>query len=208
MENSLAALLTAAPAGLDGIECDLRCSLDGATVIAHDADLRRTHDLPIAIREETASDLSLLGIPTLDAFLAAAPQELFLDLELKEPPAESFFAAVRAARGAAGERLVISSFDTTALAAVRERAPGWALWLNVDGSIDGAVERAIATGCCGIAVDVALCDSTLLRVAESEGLEVAIWTLRSATELGRLSIDGPWPLVAACVEGGAALPAF
>lgn len=205
-ENSLAAFAAVVGAGLDGIECDLRVSSDGETVLVHDADLRRTHGIALDVAATSALTLSAHGIARIDELLAASPT-LSLDLELKVPPAPSLFAALRGAQRGPTDGVVFSSFDLGVLAALRDTAPEWSRWLNVEGGTDGVIERARAVGCAGIAVDAALCDRRFISEASTAGLEVAVWTLRSAEDLARLTQVEWSNLVAACVEGAAAVAA-
>lgn len=206
-ENSLAAFVAADHLGLDGIECDLRVSNDGETVIVHDADLRRTHSKEMLVSSSSARDLAALGIPRIDDLLAACSPTLLLDLELKAPPAPSLFAALRSADRGPGDGVVFSSFDLDVLAALRASAPEWCRWLNIEGDSSDAIARALTAECVGIAVDAALCKKRLEEDAASAGLELAVWTLRSGADLARLE-EGEWPtLVAACVEGEAAVAA-
>src|SRR5215213_1358764 len=85
-ENTLPAIEAALriPA-CDGLEFDLRCSVDGVPVLLHDADLRRVQSVPLACSTLTVSELAEHGIPTLAEVLAAVGCDPFLDIELKEP---------------------------------------------------------------------------------------------------------------------------
>ena len=199
-ENSLPALLAAAPTGCDGVEFDLRFSRDGVPVIIHDETLARTHGDERAVSELDASELQRLGVPTLTDALAALPDALFLDLELKVPPLPSFFAALRERSMDAGARLVISSFDDDALREVGLRAPQWSRWLNVESPSAETRGRALALGVDGVSVEKSLLGSEWVADLQAAGLELAVWTLRTREDLAYLSHPG---LVAACVEGEA-----
>ncbi|MFM7825446.1 MAG: glycerophosphodiester phosphodiesterase, partial [Candidatus Limnocylindrus sp.] len=72
-ENTLPALLAAAPTGCDGVEFDLRFSRDGVPVIIHDETLARTHGDERAVSDLDASELRLLDVPTLAEALALLP---------------------------------------------------------------------------------------------------------------------------------------
>jgi glycerophosphoryl diester phosphodiesterase len=199
-ENSLPALLAAAPTGCDGLEFDLRFSRDGVPVIIHDETLARTHGDERAVRDLDASELHRLGVLTLTDALAALPDTLFLDLELKVPPLPSFFAALRERAMDAGALLVISSFDDDALREVGLRAPQWSRWLNVESPSAETRGRALALGVDGVSVEKSLLGSEWVADLQAAGLELAVWTLRAREDLVYLSHPG---LVAACVEGEA-----
>lgn len=199
-ENSLPALLAAAPTGCDGVEFDLRFSRDGVPVIVHDETLARTHGDERAVRELDASELRRLGVPSLADALAVLPGTLFLDLELKVTPLRSFFTVLREWSAGAGTQLVISSFDDDALREVGLRAPEWSRWLNVESPSAEVRARALALGVEGVSVEKSLLGSQRVADLQAAGLELAVWTLRTREDLAYLSHPG---LVAACVEGEA-----
>jgi glycerophosphoryl diester phosphodiesterase len=199
-ENSLPALLAAAPTGCDGLEFDLRFSRDGVPVIIHDETLARTHGDERAVSELDASELQRLGVPTLTDALAALPDALFLDLELKVPPLPGFFAALRERSMDVGAQLVISSFDDDALREVGLHAPQRSRWLNVEFPSAEARARALELGVDGVSVEKSLLGSEWVADLQAAGLELAVWTLRTREDLAYLSHPG---LVAACVEGEA-----
>ena len=199
-ENSLPALLAAAPTGCDGVEFDVRFSCDGVPVIIHDETLARTHGDERAVRDLDARDLKHLGVPTLTEALGALPGMLFLDLELKEPPLPSFFAALRDGSVDAGARLVVSSFDDDALREVGLRAPECSRWLNVESPSAEARARALALRVDGVSVEKSLLGSEWVADLQAAGLELAVWTLRTREDLVYLAHPG---LVVACVEGEA-----
>jgi glycerophosphoryl diester phosphodiesterase len=199
-ENSLPALLAAATTGCDGVEFDVRFSRGGVPVIIHDETLARTHGDERAVRDLDASELQRLGVPTLTDALAALPETLFLDLELKVPPLPGFFAALRERSLEIGGQLVISSFDEDALREVGLSAPEWSRWLNVESQSAEARARALALGVDGVSVEKSLLSSEWVADLQASGLELAVWTLRTREDLVYLSHPG---LVAACVEGEA-----
>jgi glycerophosphoryl diester phosphodiesterase len=182
------------------VEFDLRFSRDGVPVIIHDETLARTHGDERAVSELDASELQRLGVPTLTDALAALPDALFLDLELKVPPLPGFFAALRERSMDVGAQLVISSFDDDALREVGLRAPQWSRWLNVEFPSAEARARALELGVDGVSVEKSLLGSEWVADLQAAGLELAVWTLRTREDLAYLSHPG---LVAACVEGEA-----
>ena len=138
-ENTLASFRLALEQGTDMIELDLQLTADGALVACHDWDLRRLLARAPAgdsaeggniegtvVETSTLSALrrSDLELPTLPEILAALPADTPLNLELKRRRADrqAFAHALRLAV-ADRSRLLISSFDWTLLAAVRELEP-------------------------------------------------------------------------------------
>ena len=199
-ENSLAALAAVAGSGLDGVEFDVRFSMDGVPFILHDATLRRTYGDPRAASELSRETLSSLGVPSLRDTLAVLPPELLLDVEVKEAPHDELFSVIRELRGEGAERLLFSSFDLDVLRKIHERAPNWPLWLNVEQATPGLVNQARDLGVSGLSVEKGLLATDLAREVTTAGLELATWTLRSRADREHLAHPG---LSAACVEGEA-----
>ncbi len=99
-ENTLIAFQKALDAGADGIETDLRLSLDGQPVIFHDDDLKRITGLRKKPEELTLEELQALDagswfdpkyskekIPSLDQLLQLCSGKTTLILEVKPIPA-------------------------------------------------------------------------------------------------------------------------
>jgi glycerophosphoryl diester phosphodiesterase len=196
-ENSLAALAAVEGSGLDGVEFDVRFSADGVPLILHDATLRRTYGDPRAASELSSETLSSLGVPSLRDALGALPAELLLDVEVKEAPHDELFSLIRELRGEGAEGVTFSSFDVDVLRKIRERAPEWPLWLNVEQATPGLVDQARDLGVSGFSVEKGLLVTDLAREVSEAGLELATWTLRSRADREHLAHPG---LTAACVE--------
>ena len=199
-ENSLAALAAVAGSGLDGVEFDVRFSMDGVPFILHDATLQRTYADPRSISELSSETLSSLGVPSLREALAVLPPDLLLDVEVKEAPHDELFSVIRELRGDAADGVLCSSFDEEVLRKIHERAPEWPLWLNVEQATPSLLNQAFALGVSGLSVEKGLLATELAREVTAAGLELATWTLRSRADREHLAHPG---LSAACVEGEA-----
>ena len=152
-ENSLAALAAVAGSGLDGVEFDVRFSMDGVPFILHDATLRRTYGDPRAVSKLSSETLSALGVPSLREALAVLPPDLLLDVEVKEAPRDELFSLIRELRGEGAEGATFSSFDQEVLREIHERAPEWPLWLNVEQVMPSLLDQALALGVSGLSVE-------------------------------------------------------
>ena len=200
-ENTIPAFLAAlAIPGCDGLEFDVRLSRDGVAVCYHDENLSRVHGSDRRVADLTADELEAIGIPTLEAALAAIPRRAFLDVELKGDPGRAAFEALVAGRGPGLERAVVSSFDEAALRRIGGWAPTWPRWLNVLDAEPATVDRAIARECRGIAVEWHGLDRAAVARARGAGLDVAAWTIRRRPTFARLARLG---VIAACVEAAA-----
>lgn len=90
-ENSLAGIRKAAELGADGVEIDVRRSLDGVPVLMHDWSPRRTTGLPGPLKlypwfllRRARLEGSNERLPTLAEALDALPASLLIAVELKD----------------------------------------------------------------------------------------------------------------------------
>jgi glycerophosphoryl diester phosphodiesterase len=200
-ENSLASMLAAmAVADCDGLELDVRASLDGVPVLLHDASLARVQGVDALVSELTAAELAAHGVPTLSEVLLEVPRRAFLDVELKTDLGRSVVEVLAAGRGADLQRAVISSFEVAAIERIRGLAPAWPCWLNTDHLRPGEVRTARELGCVGISVDWRAIDAAAIARAAAAGLEVAAWTVTDLRVSRRLEASG---VIAMCMEGRA-----
>ena len=102
-ENSLEGIRRAAELGADGVEIDVRPSLEGVPMLMHDWSTFRTMRLPGPIRFYPAALLRRFRLrggseppPTLDEALAALPESLSIAIEVKD--AATSAATLRAVR--------------------------------------------------------------------------------------------------------------
>lgn len=87
-EQTLAAFRSAIAAGVDGLECDVRVSLDGHAVCIHDRDVDRTTTGTGLVATKTLAQLQALGVTSLRelcALVADAGRPLELAVETKHP---------------------------------------------------------------------------------------------------------------------------
>jgi glycerophosphoryl diester phosphodiesterase len=200
-ENGLAALLAAMDVpDCDGLEFDVRSSLDGVPVLLHDASLARVQGVDALVTELTAAELAVHGVPTLAEVLIQVPRRAFLDVELKSDLGRSVVEVLAAGRGADLQRAVVSSFEVAALERIRGLAPAWPCWLNADDLRQGEVRTAHALGCVGISVDWRAIDPAGIARAWAADLEVAAWTVTDPRVSRRLVASG---VAAMCMEGRA-----
>ncbi len=201
-ENTLAAMAAAirVPA-CDGVEFDVQLSRDGVPVILHDETLARVQHRPERVDALDAAELSAVGVPRLAEALAMLGPDPFLDIELKgDAHGDATAAVLRAARGDAGPRAVLSSFDPPSLAAMADRLPGWTRWLNAEDLAPATLSLALGLGCRGISVLWGAITPASMRGARDAGLDVAAWTVRRRATFDRLERLG---VVACCVEAAA-----
>jgi len=122
-ENTMAAFDNGLALGADGLELDVRLSLDGEVVVHHDATLDRTTTLRGPIAARRAAELAAAGVPTLAAVLARyADAPVIVEMKVNTPAfAEAVVGVVRAA--GAVTRVCLGSFGLRVLRAVRTIEP-------------------------------------------------------------------------------------
>lgn len=199
-ENTLESISAGLAAGADGVEVDVRRTIDGALVLMHDADLSRTTGGTGRVEQSTLDALRDLDagapgirVPILAEVLELVPPEKLLVLELKGHPWEAGYdpgePAARAlafALAAANERrMVVSSFNPGALRVVREVAPdvrtavlttaAFDLASNLAAAIDGGHEECH--------VPASILGRSFVEEAHRSGRRVVAWTVDDAERL-------------------------
>ena len=193
-------------AGCDGLEFDLRSSLDGVPVLLHDADLARVQKVPAKCATLTAEELVGHGIPTFKEVLDAVDCDVFLDVELKER-VDAAIGLLELERGrvdddgrAALRSAVVSSFDTEVLAWLKAEREAWPRWLNAYDLSAATIDRAVELGCEVISCEWHAIDEASVELARDRGLGVSAWTVRDPADYERLASLG---LRAICAEASA-----
>lgn len=194
-ENTLRAVREAS-AVADMIEVDVRQCGSGELVVFHDETVGRVTDGVGALSEYTLPELRALSvgdsgesIPTLTAVLAALPEDVGINVELKEPVAAD---ALKLLSTVDNEALV-SSFDADHLRAVRAVDPEVPTALVWAGDAGDPVDEALELGCRAIHPEWSLCDGAFVDRAHDAGLTVNAWTVKrrsTAQDLRSLGVDG------------------
>jgi len=206
-ENSLAAMQAALriPA-CDGLEFDLRCSVDGVPVLLHDASLERVQGILLACSILTGAQLAEHGIPTLGDVLKTVGCDPFLDVELKER-VQRAINVLELERGRIDDdgrptlrSAVVSSFHAGILRWLADERPTWPRWLNGYDLESATIAEATGLGCAAISCDFRAIDAAGIARAHAAGLDVAAWTVRDAAEYDRLAGLG---VIGVCAEAAA-----
>ncbi|WP_445453779.1 glycerophosphodiester phosphodiesterase [Flavobacterium sp. 25HG05S-40] len=122
-ENTLASFQKATELNVDGIELDVHLSLDGKLVVIHDETIDRTTSGSGFVKDYTAKELSVLGIPSLESVFDLVNRSCFINVELKTY--ESADKVVELIKHFVLEKhwnytdFIVSSFDWNALQQVR-----------------------------------------------------------------------------------------
>jgi glycerophosphoryl diester phosphodiesterase len=198
-EQTLAAYAAAIAAGVDGLECDVRVSLDGHPVCIHDRAVDRTTDGEGLVATLTLDELRALGVPSLrelSALVAGAGRPLELAVETKHPSRHggvveravadvlAEFGWLRPAPGPVSVRVM--SFSRLALLRMHRLAPGLELvrlmnrrWPPYLGVFPPGV------GVVGIGVRTLRGRPALVRRLVRRGLRLHVWTVDDPDDLPR-----------------------
>jgi glycerophosphoryl diester phosphodiesterase len=210
-ENTLGSYRAAVEAGLRWVEVDARVTADAVLVASHDpvvADGRFIVDL-------TADETDHLDLMRVEDLLAELPGEIAIDVEVKTSledalrPRDGTTAALVAelvSTQSKRRRVLITSFDPSALAIARERAPsiptGFLTWMGFP--LRKAIPAAVHMGARVVAPQVASFrldkphlprverePSEMVRVAHEAGLQVVAWcpTIEQGHQLVAAGVD-------------------
>lgn len=202
-ENTLSSIRHALALGADGVEFDVR-ALGRHLIVLHDDTLDRTtdgtgryddHDWATLREFKTAAGEP---IPLLEEALLAALPAGIINVELKDPSAADRLIDYLSAECEHGrieaERLLLSSFDTSATATLAARRGDMRLGiLYDDGDFDAALERARAQDAWSLHLPLAALESSIIARAHADGLRVLVYTVNTHADLARchdLGVDG------------------
>jgi len=205
-ENTLAAFRKAVAMGLSFIETDLQLTRDARFVAIHDDTVNRTtngqgkvHDLTLAeIRRLDAgswfgSAFAGERVPTLEETLEFAKRhDVVFYLELKPGGSWGGEHALIGALRESGEfaRVVVISFDSALVAAVRRVEPTLMTGLLCDGQIDKPVEKTLEIGARQLVIRGDLVTPAMIAEAKRHDLQVICWTVNHPAHLRLLASAG------------------
>ena len=205
-ENTLAAFRKAVAMGLAFIETDLQLTRDARFVAIHDDTVNRTtngqgnvHDLTLAeIRRLDAgswfgSAFAGERVPTLEETLEFAKRhDVVFYLELKPGGSWGGEHALIGALRESGEfaRVVVISFDSALVAAVRRVESTLMTGLLCDGQIDKPIEKALEIGARQLVIRGNLVTPAMIAEAKRHDLQVICWTVNHPAHLRLLASAG------------------
>jgi glycerophosphoryl diester phosphodiesterase len=214
-ENTLVAFETGLAAGADGIELDVRLSLDGVAVLMHDPTLDRTTDGSGPVDARTAAELAALdaghrferdgahpfrglgiGVPSLGAVLDRhRATSVIVELKSADPRlARAVVEEIHAA--GARDRVTVGSFQKGALDAVRALDPAIRTGADMDNVRSGLdappaggapVKRMFdAFQVPEIYAGLRIVTPEFISRAHAEGVTVTVWTVNREADMRRL----------------------
>lgn len=193
-ENTVAAVRTAGP-HVDGVEIDVRRCGSGELVVIHDSDLRGLAGVDRAVDETSLDRLrectvggSDESIPTLATLLDAVPDDVLVNVELKEAGlGEDAVAAVERVEN----DVLFSSFLPDALRELDGSGLRRAFLFKYGWR--GPLDLASDLGCDAIHPQFRLLDEEGVEAAHDRGFEINAWTpgtRRDIVHLRTIGVDG------------------
>ncbi len=201
-ENSIAGMGIAAEQGADGIEIDLRLSIDWQPFLMHDNTLRRTvgprvplEALPSFVLRRLRVKADGLPIPTLSDVFDALPASMLLAVDVKTPWAVGrLLREVR--RRQMEPRVLFWCTGARAVQWVAKRAPEIeTAYLNdarTPGGLRWFLDTAVDVGAQAISAHWDAISAEFVGQAHERGLRVYSWHRRSdpTAEKLRAGLDG------------------
>ena len=209
-ENTVAAFRAARELGADGVELDVRRTIDGRLVVHHDPVVASGVMPAMQIDRANFEDLHMAApqVPTLEEALDEC-KGLLVNIEIKYLPwergydrhvGELLVDGVLALLAERDDRVLISSFDLLTIDRVRSRSAtlrtGYLFMLG-GGDYDTMTRLASEQGHNAIHPDwrglVGRRADRVIALAHDRGLDVNVWTVNrrsSIARLARLGVDG------------------
>lgn len=193
-ENTVAAFRKAAE-HVDWIELDVRRCGTGELVVFHDATLDRLLGVDAALHETAFRTLrsytvdgSSQRVPILEDALAAIPNDVPVNIELKQ---EGIVEGVAAVSASVDTPAIISSFSPSTLEEWRVETETPTAYVTRDPG-EAAIETAVRLDCDYLhpQYEPVLDDPEVVATAHARGLELNVWTLRSPDPYPRLESVG------------------
>lgn len=215
-ENTLAAFRLAWERKAPTIELDVHLTRDGALIVSHDADTKRTTGVAKVVKESTLEELRTLDagrwkgerwagekMPTLLEALRTIPERgrCFIEVKVGPEAVPALVEAVRAS-GKRADQLVVISFHAETIAEAKRRLPelkGYFLsgfkqdpktkrWAP---TAEALIRKAKEIGADGL--DLASegpVDRAFVDQVKQAGLEIYVWTVDDPDEARRFVAAG------------------
>ena len=197
LENTLSSFQKALELGVDGIELDVHLSSDGVVVVLHDATVDRTTTQQGPVKDFTAAQLQLLGIPSLEQVLAMIPASVFVNIEIKAIeatlPVLALIEKQMTDRAVTYKHFHISSFDWEVLRILKKRNPNILLGVLTEDDLGKALTFAEHIDAHSINPYFQLLTVEQVTLIHQKGFKVYTWTVNSPEDITfvrNLNVDG------------------
>ena len=204
-QNTRSSFLSALTYDIDMIETDVNMTRDGRLVIIHDQIVDFTSNATGEVRSYTLADLrrfdfgSWMGpafsgetIMTLEELLDLVKgRDVALNIEIKNGPhiydgiEEKVVSILN--DGSFLDRVIISSFDHTAIKRIKGIAPNILCGILFSGGFIDPITPARLAGADGLHPEYSWVHEPLISAARAAGLFVNVWTVDNEKQMGRMA---------------------
>ncbi|MEK4554684.1 glycerophosphodiester phosphodiesterase [Jeotgalicoccus sp. FSL K6-3177] len=205
-ENTEAAFRTAVEHGARAIELDVQLTKDEVPVVVHDYKLKRYNkDAKLAVNQYTFDELQAIDvgkyfnaefagakIPSLQKILQSMPEDILLNIEVKNSPVPHAGIEKQVADLANQyynlENIIVSSFDHTALLRIAECNPDIKLGFLMHYPMINAGKYVNMTGLNAVSVhpNKKITDAAFIEECHKYNLKVYPYTVKTQKEADRL----------------------
>lgn len=196
-ENTLISFEKALALGVEGIELDVRVSLDQQAMVIHDATLDRTTTASGCVKDYNSADLQQMGIPTLEAVFNLVAHRCLLNIEIKEKaalqPVLHLLEQRRKAHTFANTKCILSAFDWHILETLRDLHPPYRLGVLTEDTLEVAIQFAQKIGAFSLHPDHKLLTFEAVKSIQQHGIKVIPWTVNDPERIKTLKawqVDG------------------
>ncbi|CDZ99259.1 Glycerophosphoryl diester phosphodiesterase [Jeotgalicoccus saudimassiliensis] len=205
-ENTEAAFKTALEHGARAIELDVQLTKDDVPVVVHDYKLKRYNkDAKLAVNQYTFDELQKIDvgsyfdkqfagakIPSLENILQFIPEDIIINIEIKNSPVAHKGIEPKVAALAAQhhnlDNIIVSSFDHTALLKISKCNPDIKLGFLMHYPMINAGRYVSMTGLNAVSVHPfkKITDAAFIEECHKYGLKVYPYTVKNQKEKDRL----------------------
>lgn len=194
-DNTLEAFRLAVDAGADGIETDVRRTIDGVLVMSHDD--RSPGFPPIATMSFSEIREQIPVIPTFIETLSVVPSNVWLNVEIKNFPDEADFDEARGVVNQVIEtisehdtldRILLSSFDPVTMQRAAQINPEMlrAQLIRLPHGLDIGIAAALSQGAHAVNPElnhISADPVTAISSIHEAGLKAIVWKVNLADEI-------------------------
>ena len=200
MENSLEGFTLAAEQGINQFELDIRLSADQQLMVVHDEKLKRLANSPLLVSQSSANKLSntLLtgtnqGIPTLEQVVAACPNVIHWQFEIKTQIANPKF--VRPIKAIIKKynlenKVVVTSQHVGTLAIFKRLLPSVPRGYVQEWPLPSGIGIAQHLDCQFLILNKKLASKKRIKKAQNKGINVSVWTVNEVKDMIRMKRNG------------------
>lgn len=187
-ENTIESFLKAFELGADGIELDVHLSADGEAVVIHDETVDRTiKNAAGFVKDFTVAEFKKLGVPTLVEVFHILPENMLLNIEIKDSMATKVVVEEIGKFLRLGEiqlqDILVSSFEWAILKEVKELNSLIRIGVLTEEKTEEALAFAEEISAFSIHPFFGLLTDEFVRKIKQKGFQIHTWTVNSPEDI-------------------------